>query len=119
MPEAFPVPGRDATLDRKAVDDAGCETARWVTLAGMTLHTYEFRDPEALLVELAARVPFTEDTAYLVLVAHPSTEQRIVRVERLDVQPSSTAGKMRGTRCTSGSSPGLFPTWCPLPMPAC
>ena len=83
-PKAFPLPGVDATLDLEPVDDARRKTGKWVTLGDMALKPYEFRDPEALLVELAARVPFTDGTAYLVLVAHPSTAQRIVQVERLD-----------------------------------
>lgn len=84
MPEPFPLSGADATLGREPVDDARRTTGKWVTLCGMALQPYEFRDPEALLVELSARVPLTEGTAYLVLVAHPSTKQRIVRVDRLD-----------------------------------
>ncbi|WP_109506494.1 hypothetical protein [Nocardioides speluncae] len=50
----------------------------------MTLQTYEFRDPSALINDLAARVPMAPGTAYLVLVVDPATEQRIVLVERLD-----------------------------------
>ncbi len=84
MPEAFPVLGVGATPGLEPVDDARRTSGKWVTLSGMALQPYEFRDPEALLGALAERVPFTEDTAYLVLVAHPSTTQRIVRVERLD-----------------------------------
>ena len=51
----------------------------------MTLETYEIRDPERLIREVAERVPLEEDTAYAVLVRLPSTEQRIVDVKRLDL----------------------------------
>lgn len=50
----------------------------------MKLQTYEFRDPAALMEDLAARVPLVDGAAYVVLVLRPSTEQRIVLVERLD-----------------------------------
>ncbi|HET7326766.1 MAG TPA: hypothetical protein VFJ14_05700 [Nocardioidaceae bacterium] len=50
----------------------------------MKLHSYEYRDPGAVIAEVAERVPLTEDSAYLVLVADPSTEQRIVTVQRFD-----------------------------------
>lgn len=49
------------------------------------LRPYELRDPEALIREVAERVTLGEDTAWLALVHHPSTEQRLVRVEPLPV----------------------------------
>lgn len=48
-----------------------------------TLAPYEFRDPAALVAELAERIPLDEGTAWLALVEHPSTRQRLVRVDRL------------------------------------
>ena len=50
----------------------------------MPREPYEYRDPAAVIAEVARRVPLIEDTAYLVLVANPSTEQRIVTVQRFD-----------------------------------
>jgi hypothetical protein len=50
----------------------------------MKLERYEYKDPAALIAEVAERVPLTEDSAYLVLVENPSTEQRIVLVQRYD-----------------------------------
>ena len=50
----------------------------------MTPYSFEFRSSAALIEEVAARVPLVEDTVYVVLVARPSTEQRIVTIRRLD-----------------------------------
>ena len=47
------------------------------------MHSFEFRDPAKLINEIAQRVPLAEDTAYVALVAHPSTEQRLVTVRQL------------------------------------
>jgi len=49
----------------------------------MELKSYEFRAPAELIEAVAARVPLREDTAWLVLVANASTEQRVVRVDTL------------------------------------
>lgn len=49
----------------------------------MKLESYEFRDPAELIREVASRVPFTDGAACVVLVAQPSTTQRIVDIERL------------------------------------
>jgi hypothetical protein len=49
----------------------------------MELEVYEFRDPGRLIREIARRVTLQDDSAWLVQVAHPSTEQRIVRVDEL------------------------------------
>ncbi|HET6625950.1 MAG TPA: hypothetical protein VFG63_06135 [Nocardioidaceae bacterium] len=49
----------------------------------MTLRSYDFRSPGELIDQVAAAVPLVEDAAYLVLVARPSTEQRIVTIRRL------------------------------------
>lgn len=51
----------------------------------MKLEPYELRDPSALIAEVARRVPLHEDTAYVVVVAHPSTAQRVVAIELLPV----------------------------------
>jgi hypothetical protein len=48
-----------------------------------TLASYEFRDPAALMSTLAERIPLDEGSAHLVLVDHPATAQRIVRIDRL------------------------------------
>lgn len=48
-----------------------------------TLEPYEFRDPAALISELAERIPLDEGTAHLVLVERPSTTQRVIRIDRL------------------------------------
>jgi hypothetical protein len=48
-----------------------------------TLAPYEFRDPAALISELAERIALDEGTAHLVLVERPSTAQRIIRIDRL------------------------------------
>lgn len=49
----------------------------------MDLHTFEYRDPAALINEVAERVPLSEDAVYVVLVARPDTAQDIVSVRRL------------------------------------
>jgi hypothetical protein len=51
----------------------------------MTLHNYELRDPAALIEEIADAVDLVEDTAYVALVHHPSTRQRLLGVRRLDL----------------------------------
>lgn len=51
----------------------------------MTLEPYDYRDPEALITEVAERVLLRAGDVYLVLVAHPSTEQRIEQVVLLDL----------------------------------
>jgi hypothetical protein len=48
----------------------------------MSLKPYEFRSPAHLIEQVAAQVQLVPDTAYVVLVAHPSTEQRIVAIRR-------------------------------------
>lgn len=50
----------------------------------MELHSFELRDPRRLIEEVAERVNLHEDTAYVALVHHPSTQQRLVRVVPLD-----------------------------------
>ena len=49
----------------------------------MNLEPYESRSPAQLIEQVAAQGPLVPDTAYVVLVAHPSTEQRIVAIRRL------------------------------------
>ena len=49
------------------------------------LKPYELRDPAALIKGIADVVTLVEDTAWLALVHHPSTEQRLVRVDPLPV----------------------------------
>lgn len=66
------------------MDSALRDRPAWVTLSGMSLENYEFRDPAALIDEVAHRVPLREGTAYVALVAHPSSDQRIVAIERLN-----------------------------------
>jgi hypothetical protein len=56
----------------------------------MELKSYEFRAPAELIEAVAERVPLREDTAWLVLVASPSTEQRVVRVDSLTTSAVST-----------------------------
>lgn len=51
----------------------------------MELQSFDLRDPAHLIDEIAAREPLQEDTAYLALVQHPSTTQRLVAVKRLDL----------------------------------
>ena len=65
------------------MDNVGTITSFHATLAGMELEPYEFRDPGELIREVAARAPLRHDTAWLVLVANASTEQRVVRVSAL------------------------------------
>jgi hypothetical protein len=50
----------------------------------MNLKSYEFRSPAELIDDIACRVPLTDGTAYLVLVAQPSTSQQLISIERLD-----------------------------------
>jgi hypothetical protein len=50
----------------------------------MNLEPYQFRSPARLIAQIATDTPLVRDTAYVVLVAHPSTEQRIVAIRRLD-----------------------------------
>jgi hypothetical protein len=49
----------------------------------MTLHASHLRDPQALMAELTARMPLIDDTALLLLVAHPATSQELVAVQEL------------------------------------
>jgi hypothetical protein len=49
----------------------------------MELKPYEFRDPGALLRDLARQATLDSGAAFLLLVEHPSTEQRLRRVDRL------------------------------------
>lgn len=49
------------------------------------LRTYELRDPAALIREVADAVVLGEDTAWLALIHHPSTEQTLLRVDPLPV----------------------------------
>lgn len=49
------------------------------------LKPYELRDAAALIRGIADTVTLAEDTAWLALVHHPSTEQRLVRVDPLPV----------------------------------
>ena len=58
-----------------------------------TLEPYEFRDPAALMAELAERISLDEGTAHLVLVDHPSTVQRIARTERLTTPAEILSGE--------------------------
>ena len=58
-----------------------------------TLEPYEFRDPAALMAELAERISLDENTAHLLLVDHPSTVQRIVRIERLTTPAEILSGE--------------------------
>jgi hypothetical protein len=49
------------------------------------LRTYELRDPAALIREVAQTVVLAEDTAWLALIHHPSTQQTLLRVDPLPV----------------------------------
>lgn len=49
------------------------------------LEPYDLRDPARLIREVADHVPLSEDTAWLALVHHPSTRQRLVHVAPLPV----------------------------------
>ncbi len=49
------------------------------------LKPYELRDPAALIRGVAEAVSLTQDTAWVALVHHPSTEQVLVRVDPLPV----------------------------------
>lgn len=49
----------------------------------MNLEPSEIRSPARLIEKVAAQVQLAPDKAYVVLVAHPSTEQRIVAIRRL------------------------------------
>ena len=49
----------------------------------MTLRSYDFRSPAELVDQVALRVPLQADSVYVVLVARPSSEQRIVTIRRL------------------------------------
>ncbi|WP_134767185.1 hypothetical protein [Nocardioides sp. 1609] len=51
----------------------------------MKLQPRDYRDPEALITEVAERVTLRAGDVYLVLVAHPSTEQRVDKVVLLDL----------------------------------
>lgn len=46
---------------------------------------YELRDPARLIREVAECVTLSEDTAWLALVHHPSTDQQLVQVDPLPV----------------------------------
>lgn len=49
------------------------------------LKPYELRDPSRLIQEVAERVTLVEDTAWLALVHHPSTDQHLVQVDPLQI----------------------------------
>lgn len=49
----------------------------------MKLDPYEFRDPGGVLRDLAGQARLESGAAFLLLVEHPSTEQRVLRVDRL------------------------------------
>jgi hypothetical protein len=49
----------------------------------MELNDYEFRAPAELIQTVDSRVVLQDDTVWLVQVANPSTEQRVVRVDSL------------------------------------
>ncbi len=51
----------------------------------MSLASFEIRDPERLVIDVAERVELTEDTAYAVLVRAPSVDQEILEVRRLEL----------------------------------
>lgn len=51
----------------------------------MDLEPYDYRDPGALLTEIAERVPLRAGDVYLALVGHPSTEQRLDHLVLLDL----------------------------------
>jgi hypothetical protein len=54
-------------------------------LSPMALHTFELADPQRLMDDLAARVPLSEDTAYVALVRDPSTHQELLDVRSPDL----------------------------------
>jgi hypothetical protein len=49
----------------------------------MELEPSELRDPSRLIHEIPDRVRLVEDSAYVALVQHPSTHQRLVEVRQL------------------------------------
>lgn len=49
----------------------------------MELASYDFRDPAALMDEIAERVELTEGSVYAALVASPNTAQELIRIDRL------------------------------------
>lgn len=49
----------------------------------MTLRPWQLQDPARLLTEISERFALVEGSALLALVHHPSTEQKLVGVERL------------------------------------
>jgi len=49
----------------------------------MTPRPWQLHDPARLLTEISERFPLVEDTALLALVQRPSTEQKLIDVERL------------------------------------
>lgn len=51
----------------------------------MELDPWELRDPAALVTDIAGRVPFEKDTAYVALIHLPSTTQRVLGVKQLDL----------------------------------
>ena len=51
----------------------------------MALEPWDIKDPDLLIHSVAEQVPLTEDTAYVVLVRHPSTRQEIVQIRKLDL----------------------------------
>ena len=70
----------------RPVDNASARTTSHGTLADMDeLRSYELRDPAAAIREVAETVTLAEDTAWLALIHHPSTEQRLLRVDPLPV----------------------------------
>jgi hypothetical protein len=53
--------------------------------ASMALEPWDIKDPDLLIRAVAELVPLAEDTAYVVLVRRPSTQQEIVEIRKLDL----------------------------------
>lgn len=51
----------------------------------MELHSFDVRDPAELIEEVARREPLRDGDVLLVLVEDPSTAQRIVQIDRLEI----------------------------------
>jgi len=54
-----------------------------MTTTNLELHSYDLRDPAALITEIAERVPLVHGSAHLALVRDVSTTQEVLRVDTL------------------------------------
>jgi hypothetical protein len=70
------------------------------------LQPYDLRDQGRLMHDIASRRQLVPDSAHLALVRDPSTEQQVVRVERLGVPAEILDWQRLATSCVALSRVG-------------